>query len=350
MKKAFTLIELLVVIAIIAILAAMLMPALTRARLQARISACKSNLHNIGLGISMIREQLKEDYPRAYYEDAFTNPYCNVWGRLIERGYIDDEEVFACPVAGSQLQRDDITPQWYTDLTGDADDPGDYEDVLNSGYGYDNGRVSKNSNPARIIAADRLETYWRDDMPPPMGGIPPSEVEPSHPNDSANTLYVDGAVETMLPTRLDMWWVPDDRTAEQPNAANPMTMVRQGFMQNPRLDVHHPKNIHQGKQGAGTNGPNIDSRSDGYPDGNDYDDIYAVDSPTHAQMFTLLPDKRFERYGADTKDVLDEEDSNIQPTRSMYHTTGISDTDLPAGVTLWTSPEAPFSTAEPIQW
>jgi len=63
---AFTLIELLVVIAIIAILAAILLPSLGRARELARGSTCLSNLHNIGTAIQMYIADNDSLFPTCY--------------------------------------------------------------------------------------------------------------------------------------------------------------------------------------------------------------------------------------------------------------------------------------------
>jgi len=101
----FTLIELLVVIAIIGILAAILLPALARAREAARRASCANNLKQIGLSLKMYANEWNGRFPQNDVGDATADDgsYARVLfnfmmeGHAIYPEYISDMKPFACP-------------------------------------------------------------------------------------------------------------------------------------------------------------------------------------------------------------------------------------------------------------
>jgi prepilin-type N-terminal cleavage/methylation domain-containing protein/prepilin-type processing-associated H-X9-DG protein len=80
-ERGFTLIELLVVIAIIALLAALLLPALARAREKARQTVCLGQLRQISFAVRLYADEHDDEFPRSQHS-AFTHGQ-QPWGRAL---------------------------------------------------------------------------------------------------------------------------------------------------------------------------------------------------------------------------------------------------------------------------
>ena len=175
-RPGFSLIELLVVIAIISILAALLLPALTRAKSSAKSIACTSNLHQIGIAFNVYVPDNHDHLPVcAGYLPSQMPRLPPITTTLFSN--VKTNRVFACPADDTIFLQEQVSYDW--------------DFWLNDAPYYHPQQAPIYTNEADVIVND---LFGGRENTPLMGDANP--FHGAHGNlTGKNALYFDGRVE-----------------------------------------------------------------------------------------------------------------------------------------------------------